>query len=100
MSLNTRRGSRYEGKLIHVDRGLLKIKNQRPKYQITHPTGKIAEKQDVTLKLNYNVQPWVGLLTWNQDNDYGLWKKLAGSLSKKFNLPAIKAPKKTANSRP
>lgn len=44
----------------------------------------------MTLKLHYSVQPWVGLLTWNQDRDYGLWKKLKGGLSSAFTLPAIK----------
>ncbi|KAF7562101.1 hypothetical protein G7046_g2055 [Stylonectria norvegica] len=84
-----------QGKTTDPSRGLLKLKNQRPKYQITHPTGKIAEKEDVTLKLHYNVQPWVGLLTWNQDSDIGLWKKLAGGVSRKFTLPAIKKKKET-----
>ncbi|KAH8733547.1 signal peptidase subunit-domain-containing protein [Ilyonectria robusta] len=79
-----------EGKTIDPSRGLLKLRNQKPKYQITHPSGRIAEKEDVTLKLHYNVQPWVGLLTWNQDQDIGPWKKLAGGMSKTFNLPALK----------
>ncbi|KAK0635197.1 signal peptidase subunit-domain-containing protein [Bombardia bombarda] len=78
------------GKSIDPSRGKLSIKNQRPKYQITHPSGKIAETDNVVLKLHYNVQPWVGLLTWNQDVDIGLWKQLKGGLSKKFSLPAIK----------
>ncbi|CAM1508278.1 Fc.00g051260.m01.CDS01 [Cosmosporella sp. VM-42] len=85
-----------EGKTIDPSRGVLKLKNQKPKYQITHPSSKIASQDDVELKLHYNVQPWVGLLTWNQDNDYGLWKKLAGGVSKKFPLPAIKVKKTTA----
>lgn len=79
-----------EGKTIDPSRGLLKLRNQKPKYQITHPSGRIAEKEDVTLKLHYNVQPWVGLLTWNQGQDIGPWKKLAGGISKTFNLPALK----------
>ncbi|KAH7166011.1 signal peptidase subunit-domain-containing protein [Dactylonectria macrodidyma] len=86
-----------EGKSIDPSRGLLKLRNQKPKYQITHPSGKIAEKEDVALKLHYNVQPWVGLLTWNQDQDTGLWKKLAGGTSESFNLPGLKkkdTPKK------
>ena len=83
------------GDRINDNRGVLKIKNQKPKYQITHPSSKIASQEDVTLKLHYNVQPSVGLLTWNQDNDYGLWKKLAGGVSRMFQLPAIKV-KKTA----
>ncbi len=72
-------------------RGLLKIKNQRPKYQITHPAGRIAETDDVKLRLHYNVQPWVGILTWDQQRDIGLWKALENGVSKTFALPAIKA---------
>jgi hypothetical protein len=74
-----------------VGRGKLSIKNQRPKYQITHPTGKVASKDGVTLKLHYNVQPWVGALTWNQDRDFGLWKALKKGVSKPFRFPAVKA---------
>lgn len=81
------------GKPIDPSRGKLTLKNQRPKYQITHPTGKIAETEDVTLRLHYNIQPWVGVLTWNQENDYGLWKKLSGGISKRFSLPSIKKKK-------
>ncbi|KAK3325405.1 signal peptidase subunit-domain-containing protein [Apodospora peruviana] len=78
------------GKAIDPSRGKLSIKNQKPKYQITHPSGKIAETDDVVLKLHYNVQPWVGMLTWNQDIDMFRWKKLKNGMSKKFALPAIK----------
>lgn len=70
--------------------GKLSIKNQRPKYQITHPSGKIAEAADVKLRLNYNVQPWVGVLTWNQYNDVGHWKSVEGGVSKAFTLPAVR----------
>jgi hypothetical protein len=70
--------------------GKLSLKNQRPKYQITHPTGKVAEKDDVVLRLHYNVQPWVGVLTWNQDVNFWKWKTLKNGLSKKFSFPAIK----------
>ncbi|SPQ21640.1 e102bd66-fe9f-4355-9039-2c45f458e9b5 [Thermothielavioides terrestris] len=78
------------GKSIDPSRGKLSIKNQRPKYQITHPSGKVAEQEDVVLRLHYNVQPWVGFLTWNQDADFWRWKTLRNNLSKKFALPAIK----------
>ena len=44
--------------------------------------------------MHYNVQPWVGLLTWDQCQDIALWKKLAGGVSKKFQLPALKTKKK------
>ncbi|KAM4056235.1 signal peptidase subunit [Hirsutella rhossiliensis] len=80
-----------EGKTIDPSRGILRVKNQKPKYQITHPGGKIAQSQDVTLKLHYNVQPWVGLLTWNMDKDLGFWKVINGGSSNKFDLPAIKS---------
>jgi hypothetical protein len=76
--------------------GKLKLKNQKPKYQITHPTGKIAETDNVKLRLHYNVQPWVGLLTWNQDVDIGLWKAMKGGVSKVFSFPAIKKKKQAA----
>jgi signal peptidase complex subunit 3 len=78
------------GKTIDPSRGLLKLKNQRPKYQITHPSGKIAQTQDVVLKLHYNVQPWVGLLTWDLKETLYAWKPTKGGLSNKFKLPAIK----------
>ncbi|KAI1763014.1 signal peptidase 22 kDa subunit [Hypoxylon sp. FL1150] len=78
------------GKSVDPSRGRLSLKNQKPKYQITHPTGRIAETDDVTLRVNYNVQPWVGVLAWNQDRDLGLWKKLAGGVSAAFELPAVK----------
>lgn len=73
--------------------GKLSLKNQRPKYQITHPSGKLAEQDDVVLRLHYNVQPWVGLLTWNQDVSIWKWETLKNNLSKKFSLPAIKKKK-------
>ncbi|KAH7033115.1 signal peptidase subunit-domain-containing protein [Microdochium trichocladiopsis] len=79
-----------EGKSIAPSRGILSLKNQKPKYQITHPTGKIAEADDVTLRVHYNVQPWVGPLTWNQDRDFGLWKSMAKGISDRFRLPALK----------
>lgn len=73
-----------------MNSGKLSIKNQRPKYQITHPSGKIANTEDVKLRVNYNVQPWVGVLTWNQNQDVAHWKAVDGGVSKKFSLPAVK----------
>ncbi|KAA8633727.1 hypothetical protein SMACR_06533 [Sordaria macrospora] len=81
------------GKSIDPNRGKLVLKNQRHKYKITHPSGKLATTENVTLRLHYNVQPWVGLLTWNQDVDYGYWKALKNGVSKRFKLPAIKEKK-------
>ncbi|PSR80588.1 signal peptidase subunit-domain-containing protein [Coniella lustricola] len=79
------------GKSIDASRGILSLKNQRPKYQITHPSGKIAETNNVRLRLHYNVQPWVGFLTWNQySRDFGLWKTLSGGVSASRTLPPVK----------
>jgi hypothetical protein len=88
-------GSEWEDRGLTVGecfeyRAILSLKNQRPKYQITCPSGKIAETDDVKLKLHYNVQPWVGILTWNQNRKIGLWQALKGGVSKPFNLPAVK----------
>ncbi|KAJ3500854.1 hypothetical protein NM208_g17057 [Fusarium decemcellulare] len=88
-----------ESKSIDPNRGVLKLRNQKPKYQITHPSGKIAEKDDVEIKVHYNVQPWVGLLTWDQGQDIGVWKKFAGGVSGKFQLPALKTKKKDAQKK-
>jgi signal peptidase complex subunit 3 len=73
--------------------GKLRLKNQRPKYQITHPSGSVASTADVRLRLHYNVQPWVGVLAWDQARDLGPWRAMGQGLSKAFELPAIK-PKK------
>ncbi|KAL4728590.1 Signal peptidase complex subunit [Fusarium chlamydosporum] len=88
-----------EGKTIDPDRGLISLKNQKPKYQITHPTGKVAETEDVKLKLHYNVQPWVGFLTWDQTRDLGHWKALGNGESPEFKLPALKTKKKDATKK-
>ncbi|KAI1468415.1 signal peptidase 22 kDa subunit [Daldinia caldariorum] len=79
------------GKTIDPSRGKLSLKNQKPKYQITHPSGQIASAPDVVLRVHYHVQPWVGALTWSrQDADLGLWKKMADGVSAAFALPALK----------
>lgn len=79
-----------------IHRGKLELKNQKPKYQITAPSGKLAETNDVVLKVHYNVQPWVGVLTWTPQIEFLGWKKLKGGVSKAFQLPAIKAKKEGA----
>ena len=71
-------------------RGKIELKNQKPKYQITAPSGKLAETEDVVLKVHYNVQPWVGVLTWTPQIEFGKWKKVKGGVSKLFNMPALK----------
>ncbi|RDW78503.1 microsomal signal peptidase subunit (Gp23)-like protein [Coleophoma crateriformis] len=82
-----------KGKSIDPSRGKLNLKNQKAKYQITSPTGKLAETDDVVLKVHYNVQPWVGMLTWTPQVDFGGWKTMKGGVSKAFTLPALKKKK-------
>ncbi|PQE28562.1 signal peptidase subunit protein [Rutstroemia sp. NJR-2017a WRK4] len=74
-------------------RGILKLKNQKAKYQITQPGGKLAETEGVVLNVHYNVQPWVGLLTWTPQMEFGRWKTVKGGVSRVFRLPALKAKK-------
>lgn len=69
------------------------MKNQKPKYSISAPGGKLALTNNVVLKVHYNVQPWVGILTWTPQVEFLGWKKMKGGVSKVFSLPAIK-PKK------
>ncbi len=76
-----------------MDRGKLELKNQKAKYQITAPTGKLAETENVVLKVHYNVQPWVGILTWTPQIEFGGWKKIKGGVSKAFKLPPLKVKK-------
>ncbi|EME82411.1 uncharacterized protein MYCFIDRAFT_52704 [Pseudocercospora fijiensis CIRAD86] len=71
--------------------GILRLNNQKPKYQITDVSGKMAERENATLTLHWNVQPWVGLLTWTNTNSYGRWQGLKGGKSKSFDFPALKA---------
>jgi signal peptidase complex subunit 3 len=45
---------------------------------------------DVRLKMHFNVQPWVGFLTWNQERDLGLWHAMDGGESNPFDIPPVK----------
>ena len=69
--------------------GVLKLSNQKPRYQITDHTGKIANRGNATLELGWNIQPWVGALTWTNWNDWGSWLGLKGGRSKAFDFPAV-----------
>lgn len=82
-----------KGKSIDPSRGKLELRGQKAKYQITSPMGKVAETENVVLKVHYNVQPWVGVLTWTPEREFGAWKMVKGGVSKVFRLPAIKAKK-------
>ncbi|KFY38540.1 hypothetical protein V494_04330 [Pseudogymnoascus sp. VKM F-4513 (FW-928)] len=83
-----------KGKTVDSSRGILKLRNQKPKYQITAPTGKVAQSRGVTLRVRYNVQPWVGALAWDTEGEVGLWKPMKGGESRAFDLPAVKEKEK------
>ncbi|KAF2721116.1 signal peptidase 22 kDa subunit [Polychaeton citri CBS 116435] len=70
--------------------GILKLSSQKPKYQVTDATGKLAERANATLHLRWNVQPWVGALTWTNKVDFALWGKLDGGRSRVFDFPPLK----------
>lgn len=72
--------------------GLIRLKNSKPKYQITDISGQLAATSNVTLEVGWNVQPWVGALTWTmgEGNSWGRWIGLKGGRSKAFDMPPLK----------
>ncbi|KAL6722156.1 Signal peptidase complex subunit [Lecanora helva] len=81
-----------------VEPGIIHLKNSKPKYQITDITGVLSERTNVTLEVGWNVQPWVGALTWTfgEGKEFGRWKGVKGGRSKIFDMPPLKG--KTASS--
>ncbi|GAM36244.1 microsomal signal peptidase subunit [Talaromyces pinophilus] len=77
--------------------GVLHLRNQKSKYQITDISGKIAERENVTLTVGWNVQPWVGALLWSEGT--GAWPRTEGQVgrSKSFGFPPVKT-KSTSSS--
>jgi hypothetical protein len=63
--------------------------NQKPKYQITDITGKIAEQKNVSLIVAWNVQPWIGALLWNDLNDAAV----GAGRSEAFDFPQLEGSK-------
>ena len=53
----------------------------------------MANTGNVVLKVHYNVQPWVGALTWTPQIDFLKWRKQVGGVSKTFKFPGLKAKK-------
>jgi signal peptidase complex subunit 3 len=69
--------------------GELHLATQRPKYQITDVGGKLQNRTDVVLQVGWNVQPWVGALTWTNWETVGVWKGFVGGKSEAFQFPEI-----------
>ena len=91
--------TKREGTAIEKERGLIKLVDQKPKYTITAPGGKVGGTKEVRLVLRYNVQPWVGALAWEQKRDFGGWKKVDGGVSAQFTLPEVKVKKPAGEGR-
>jgi hypothetical protein len=79
-----------------VKPGMLALKNQKPKYQITDPSGIMSERSNATLVVGWNVQPWVGTLLWDQGllgGRIGAWKEGKVGRSGAFDFPPLKSSK-------
>ncbi|KAH9842158.1 microsomal signal peptidase subunit 3-like [Teratosphaeria destructans] len=73
--------------------GIVRLENQKPKYQITDITGLIADRGNATLRLHWNVQPWVGALVWDTSRYVNMlapgWRDLEGGEAR-FTFPSLK----------
>lgn len=50
----------------------------------------MAERENATLTLHWNVQPYVGALVWTNRGDFFRWSGLKGGKSEVFTFPSIK----------
>lgn len=72
--------------------GLINLKNSKPKYQITDISGHLSATSNVTLNIGWNVQPWVGALTWTmrEESSWARWIGIKGGASNVFDMPPLK----------
>ena len=94
---NTRKAKTQKNQEISKP-GLLKLKNQKPKYAITDPSGVVSERSNATLTVSWNVQPWVGALLWDKGllgSRVGSWEDGKVGRSESFDFPPLKG--KTTN---
>lgn len=77
---------------VDPEPGIIRLKNTKPKYQITDISGILSGRTNVTLEIGWNVQPWVGALTWTlgEGQALGRWKGVKGGQSKAFDMPPLK----------
>ncbi|PGH11895.1 hypothetical protein AJ79_04587 [Helicocarpus griseus UAMH5409] len=88
--------------------GLLRLRNQKPKYQITDISGRMVSREGAQLVVAWNVQPWVGALMWSPHSkiaenvggafggalDVAVITGGRGGRSKPFDFPALKGAKR------
>ncbi|PYH36985.1 signal peptidase complex subunit SPC3 [Aspergillus neoniger CBS 115656] len=70
--------------------GKLRLRDQRAKYSIGDVSGKMAERENVTLSVGWNVQPWVGALWWAPQTGGAMRTGGDVGTSRAFGLPALK----------
>lgn len=76
---------------------MIRLRDQRSKYQIGDITGKMAERTNVTLAVGWNVQPWVGALWWAPGTGAAVLRTEGDiGVSEAFDLPALKGSKPKA----
>ncbi|KAL8656341.1 MAG: hypothetical protein Q9210_000331 [Variospora velana] len=90
-SLKSKRPSKSK-QAIETAPGLISLKNSKPKYQITDISGHLSATSNVTLNIGWNVQPWVGALTWTmrEESSWARWRGIKGGASKVFDMPPLK----------
>lgn len=82
--------------------GVISLKNQKPKYQVTDPSGVLSERGNATLQVSWNVQPWVGALIWDKGvlgDRLGTWAAGAVGRSAVFEFPALKSKAETVRNK-
>jgi Signal peptidase subunit len=92
----TRRGSSEKVSTELTKPGVISLKNQKPKYAITDPSGVLSEKFNATLQVSWNVQPWVGALIWDKGylgQRVASWQPGEVGRSDSFDFPPLKGPK-------
>lgn len=86
----TSSASKTASKKASSEPGKLRLRDQRAKYSIGDISGKMAERENVTLSVGWNVQPWVGALWWAPQTGGAMRTKGDVGTSRAFGLPALK----------
>ncbi|OXV08693.1 hypothetical protein Egran_03546, partial [Elaphomyces granulatus] len=92
-SLSKPRKHKASGSPSSKHPGILRLRNQKHKYQITDISSKLVERGNATLVVGWNVQPWVGALWWSPGT--GTVPRTSGKAgrSQPFDFPALKSTK-------